>query len=550
MKFKYFVIALAFGLGTVSFTVSGQLYLGSPSRQANQSAQPLAAQVARQEPPFTRLIVKFKDASASRGTEQARSVGTEEQRVRALGLTTAWQSPQGRSIELNYLKTTGNRAQVALTNEALDRAGMMALVQRLSQDPAVEYAEIDERAYPQMTPTDPRYATDQWSMQTPSTLALGAANFSVAWDRTASGTALKGTGVVVAVLDGGYRPHTDLASNILTGYDFVSSDGIGVYTTANDGDGRDGDAQDPGNWNTVGTASCPVADSSWHGTHVAGTIAAIGNNGLGVIGGAYGAKILPVRVMGICGGYASDIADGIRWAAGLAVSGVPTNSTPARVINMSLGGAGTCGTTYQNAITAARNAGAVVIAATGNDYSYTTLNSPANCNGVVAVTAHMTNGTSPTYANVGLGTTISAPGENITSTSNTGTTVPVADSYAAKGGTSMAVPHVAGVVALIMQAVPGITPDQVSVALTSSARAFPAGTYCVGKYNTANSCGAGLLDADAAVNAALNPNRGSGGGGGGGGALGWLDLAALLALSLAARPLRRWVQPRNQHSPQ
>ena len=146
----------------------------------------------------------------------------------------------------------------------------------------------------------------------------------------------------------------------------------------------------------------------------------------------------------------------------------------------------------------------------------------------------MQDGTSPTTANVGSGTTISAPGTLIQSTSNTGTTTPVADTYISKSGTSMAVPHVAAAVALIMQAVPGITPDQVSVALTSSARAFPTGTYCVGKSNTANSCGAGLLDADAAVNAALHPASNASGGGGGGGAFSWLELGGLLALLSAA----------------
>jgi serine protease len=534
MKFKFLAIAATFALGLLSFTALGQLYLESPSRQPDHRAAPRATAQQATELPLNRLVVKFKNEATARSSEQSTNEKAVEQRLQTLGSTHAMQTRDGASIALNYLKTISGQAHVVLTSETLDRATMEALVQSLSQDPSIEYAEIDERAYPQMTPTDPLFATDQWSMKAAGTGNLGGANFSTAWDRTASGNPLKGTGVVVAVLDGGYRPHADLASNVLSGYDFVSPDNVGVYTTANDGNGRDIDAQDPGNWNTAGTVSCPVADSSWHGTHVAGTIAALGNNGLGVIGGAYGANILPVRVLGVCGGYVSDIADGIRWAAGLSVSGVASNTTPARVINLSLGGTGTCGTTYQSAITAARDAGAVVLAATGNDYSDTTISSPANCSGVIAVTSHMQDGTSPTSANVGSGTTISAPGTLIQSTSNTGTTTPIADTYISKSGTSMAVPHVAAAVALIMQAVPGITPDQVSVALTSSARAFPTGTYCVNKYNTVNSCGAGLLDADAAVNAALHPASNASGGGGGGGAFSWLELVGLLALLAAA----------------
>ena len=543
MKFKFLTITAALALGLVSFTALGQLYLEPTSRKPDSRATPQANSQGSAEPLLNRLVVKFKDQSATRGIELSVSGRTSEQRVLDLGAAHAMQTREGVNIALNFLKTTASQAQVALTSEALDRTTMNALVQRLAQDPSVEYAEIDERAYPQMTPTDPMFATDQSSMKPGGASNLGGANFSTAWDRTASGVALNGAGVVVAVLDGGYRSHADLGSNVLPGYDFVSQDSIGVYTTANDGNGRDNDALDPGNWNPTASVGCPIADSSWHGTHVAGTIAALGNNGLGVIGAAYGAKILPVRVLGVCGGYVSDIADGIRWAAGLAVAGVPNNTTPARVINLSLGGTGACGTTYQSAITAARNAGTVVIAATGNGSSYDTLYAPANCTGVIAVTSHTTTGASSLTANIGLGTTISAPGTLILSTSNTGTTTPLADTYSVKSGTSMAVPHVAGAVALIMQAVPGITPDQVSVALTSSARAFPSATYCVGKYNTVNSCGAGLLDADAAVHAALNPARSSGGGGGGG-AFGWLELAGLLAFAGFAWCMR----PRYQQS--
>src|SRR5690606_31257016 len=155
-----------------------------------------------------------------------------------------------------------------------------------------------------------------------------------------------GNGVVVAVLDTGITRHGDLDANVLPGYDFISDAG-----KANDGDGRDNDPSDPGDWVTLN--QCPggnrAENSSWHGTHVAGTIAAVTNNAKGVAGTAFGARILPVRVLGTCGGYDSDIADAIVWAAGGSVSGVPTNANPAEVINLSLGGGGACGRTSQNA---------------------------------------------------------------------------------------------------------------------------------------------------------------------------------------------------------
>ncbi|MEE7547807.1 S8 family serine peptidase, partial [Xanthomonas sp. Kuri4-1] len=167
-------------------------------------------------------------------------------------------------------------------------------------------------------------------------------NVRPAWDKAT------GNGVVVAVIDTGITSHPDLDANILPGYDFISDTFV-----SRDGDGRDADPSDEGDWNPV-QGECyttpspsPITDSSWHGTHVAGTIAAVTNNAVGVAGTAYNAKIVPVRVLGRCGGYTSDIADAIVWASGGSVSGVPANANPAEVINMSLGGSGTCSTTYQ-----------------------------------------------------------------------------------------------------------------------------------------------------------------------------------------------------------
>ena len=148
-----------------------------------------------------------------------------------------------------------------------------------------------------------------------------------------------GTGVTVAVIDTGITAHPDLDANVLPGYDFVSD-----ATAARDGNGRDANAQDQGDWYAAGECGQPTAgNTSWHGTHVAGTVAAVTGNATGVAGVAPNAKVVPVRVLAKCGGSLSDIADAIVWASGGTVAGIPANANPAKVINMSLGGSGACG---------------------------------------------------------------------------------------------------------------------------------------------------------------------------------------------------------------
>lgn len=219
------------------------------------------------------------------------------------------------------------------------------------------------------------------------------------------------------------------------------------------------------------------------------------NNGVGVAGTAPEAKVVPVRVLGRGGGYDSDIADAVVWASGGSVSGVPANQNPAEVINLSLGGGGACGNAMQSAINAAVGRGTTLVIAAGNSNANVSGFSPANCSNVIAVASNTSTGARSSFSNYGAGITISAPGSGIVSTLNSGRTTPGSESYASYDGTSMAAPHVAGVVALI-QAVssPAKTPAQIRTLLTSTARAFPS--------TPSQPIGAGIVDAAAAVAAA------------------------------------------------
>jgi serine protease len=411
---------------------------------------------------YDRFIVKYRDGSApdTQATERARALG------RAVGAGVG-----GRPVDVAHLRRMSVGGDVIRANRKLDHVEAAQLMRQLANNADVEYVEVDQLMKAILTPNDTSYS-QQWGYFE----ATGGIKANEAWDITT------GSGVVVAVLDTGSTNHSDLNANTIAGYDMISDS-----TVSGDGGGRDSDPADVGDY-------YQGQNSSWHGTHVAGTVAAITNNAKGVAGTAFGAKVSHVRVLGRGGGYTSDIVDGITWASGGSVSGVPANANPAEVINMSLGGSGSCSSSYQNAINAAVGRGTTVVVAAGNSNVNVSNAVPANCSNVIAVAATDRNGARASFSNYGTGIDVSAPGVGILSTLNSGTQAPGTESYASYNGTSMAAPHVAGVVALLQAHATTVkTPAEIESLLKSTARALPGA--CSG------GCGAGIINAKAALDA-------------------------------------------------
>ncbi|MCF7222601.1 S8 family peptidase [Marilutibacter chinensis] len=478
-KMKWTALAVA-----TAIVVAPAAYSGGKLNGFKPPSTAAAAASARQKESVDRFIVTYRQDPTQR-----LSAASADSRMQ--GLATA---ARDAGVGIEPLRTLATGASVIRTDRKLDRAASKALMIALMKDPNVLAVEPDRRLTRQFVPNDPAYA-QQWHYQA----GTGGINAEGAWDLSS------GAGVVVAVLDTGSTPHVDLAGAYVAGYDFIDD-----LDTAVDGDGRDADPNDPGDWHS---GECNIfgipEDSSWHGTHVAGTVAAATDNGIGVAGVAHGAKVQPVRVLGKCGGFISDIADAITWASGGSVAGVPDNATPAEVINLSLGGGGSCPAAMQAAIDGAVGRGTTVVVAAGNSSSDASGFTPANCDNVIAVAA-----TGPDYefaagySNFGDTVDVAAPGgsgvtpaeDNILSTLNSGATVQEDDVYAWYAGTSMAAPHVAGTVALMQAAAPmPKTPAEIEEILVNTAYAatgFPVGC------SYSKSCGSGVIDARYAVSVA------------------------------------------------
>ncbi|AOI76030.1 MULTISPECIES: S8 family peptidase [unclassified Burkholderia] len=475
---------------------------GSNACTSQQAAVQMAAQATPIEPPVDHLIVKLKTLTATRAMAAVDN-GSRLDAVIQRAMT-RWTAPVTGSarayastvpqtpVNVQVERTISNGAAVLSLGQRMAAADAAALAQAFAADSDVDYAEPDHPMQIRDTPSDPLY-NQQWYLSDPT----AGIDMPPAWNVT------KGSPTVVtAVLDTGYRPHGDLVGNLIQqGYSFISN-----VHTSNNGSTRGPDATDPGDWVTqqeLDDANGPYyhcasqpSNSSWHGTRVMGVIGATANNGTGVAGVSWLGQILPVRVLGKCGGVTSDIADGMRWAAGIPVNGVPNNPNPAKIINLSLGGVGACSTTFQQAIDDVTAKGVTVVVAAGNDGLSTGLDQPANCRGVITVGATDATGRRASFSNFGADVALSAPGVNILSTSNTGTTTPGADTYGLANGTSLATPQVTGAAALMLSVNGNLTPAQILQKLQGGTRAakLAAGTSC-----TALPAGSGILDAGAAV---------------------------------------------------
>ena len=497
------------------FAIAVLLAAAAPGAEAAAPAPKFRRAVPADDGYVARVIVKYRAGSA------LSAAAARPQHAGRLALRLGLPMRDGRVLGA---RTQALRAEGVTTD---------ALVQQLAGQPDVEWAVADRRRVIQALPNDPYLpagqtpplpAAGQWYLRAPDATTPAAIDAVGAWDLTIGSEAQ-----TVAVLDTGVRfDHPDLAAKLYRGYDFVSADSDGSFGTAGDGNARDADASDPGDWTTDGECGSGIdgEPSSWHGTQVAGLVGAATDNAVGVAGVGYRTMVLPLRVLGKCGGYDSDIIAAMRWAAGLSADPV-RNDHPARVLNLSLGSPGSCGPAYQGAVDALTAAGVTVVAAAGNDVGQAVM-APANCSGVLAVAGLRHLGTKVGLSNIGPEVALAAPAGNCVSasgpcqyalltTTNKGETTPSTNGYTdatnAWVGTSFSAPLVAGTVALMLARDATLTPAQVRSLLQRTARPFPTTGAAPGVaschapdgseqdecYCTSETCGAGMLDTAAAV---------------------------------------------------
>ena len=428
------------------------------------------------------VILKYKSGEPTMTPAEARTMGMQHVR-----------ETSGGEYVYSLLADT-----ITTLSETAARERTLAMVQDMSARGEIEYAQPNYLLQIVRTPDDPGYPL-QWhyfNNGSGNDESPGGINLPDAWD-----ISVGDADVVIAVIDTGILPdHPDITGspNLLAGFDMIEDTFI-----SNDGDGRDRDPTDPGDGTSAGDCGpgSPPQSDSWHGTHVAGTVG-VGNtdNAEGVAGVNWNSRVQPIRVLGRCGGSTVDINDGIRWAAGLPVPGVPTNATPAKVINMSLGAGAPCSASpsTQSAINDAVAAGVTVVAAAGNEAQDAANSFPAGCDNVITVAASNFNGELVTrYSNFGADVEIMAPGGDTQRDDNNdgnpdGVLSMVEGGFAFFNGTSMASPHVAGVAGLLLAQDASLTPQEIQDLITSNA--IPRSSQ-----QCPEPCGAGLLNADIVV---------------------------------------------------
>jgi serine protease len=516
-------------------------------------------------PQASRLVVGFR-ATGTAATKVIKS----HSNARVVTITQAQTSASDlASLTLRTAVATAGSRQitpsmhVVFLQKTLYGADVAAVLEWLRADPSVAFADVDERRYAHAMPDDPLFlavagsSSGQWYMLTPDTSS--ATSDAAATDAVSAWGITQGsTGTVIADVDSGIRfDHPDLlraglpgvagfGGRLLPGYDFVGQDlnasnsaPLGTFLIANDGDGWDPDPSDPGDWidstdlaNTTvfPSSNCSTSNSSWHGTRVMGVLGALTNNNVGIAGMTWNPYLLPVRALGKCGGFDSDIIAAVEWSAGMSVTGVPDNPYPADIINLSLGGTGSCTSSYQNLVTKLTSMGVLVVASAGNENG--PVDAPGNCPGVLAVAGLRNIGTKVGYSSLGPEVGIAAPAGNcvspsgvpclrsIDTTVNEGPTVPGPNSYTDQTnpnlGTSFSAPIVSGVAALMRAVNANLTPPQLIARIKASASPFPQPSglpQCPALASDGSGqcacvpgqCGAGMVNAFSAVKAALNP---------------------------------------------
>jgi serine protease len=531
---------------------------------ASREWNPVRSHSVEIGPQASRLVVGFRATAANSVVKEIKS-----RRPQAIYLAQAQTSRADVASLLlrTGIATTGSRQfapsmHVVFLEKTLYGADVATVLDKLRADPAVAFADVDERRYPHALPNDPLFvptatASGQWYMLTPNTTT--PTSDAAATDAVSAWAITEGSsGTVIADVDNGIRfDHPDLlragfGGRLLPGYDFVGQDlnasnsaPLGTYLVANDGDGWDPDPSDPGDWidstdlmNTevFPSSNCSVQNSSWHGTRVMGVLGAVTNNDVGIAGMTWNPYLLPVRALGKCGGLDSDIIAGIMWSVGMPVyddSGnpVPANPYPADIVNLSLGGTGgSCPSDYSSLVTQLTGMGVLVIASAGNESGPVDI--PGNCPGVLAVAGLRNVGTKVGYSSLGPEVGVGAPAGNcvnvtagspclrsIDTTFNEGLTTPSANGYTDQTntnlGTSFSAPIVSGIAALMRAVNANLTPPQLIARIKASATPYPqpAGlAQCVAGSSstvecacTTGTCGAGMVNALSAVKAALNP---------------------------------------------